>query len=144
MSSLLNILKRLEDNIEKGREISFKVPAMWNTFNYKGVEHGEGTISVNPYEFYSECIKNAILPYYNPQKDYSMPLSKLVETKKWDGYIGGDWIKKSTVYGMQIRTSTAFDHDGSGELELNNKFNLKDTGTFLKTIALLPNLKKWV
>ncbi|WDC84454.1 hypothetical protein PL321_01210 [Caloramator sp. mosi_1] len=86
--------------------------------------------------------KKTILPYYNGEKDYSKPLSKLVQTKKWDGYIGGDWIKKANVYGMQIRTSSAYDHDGSGSLELTNKFGLKDTGTFLKTIALLPHLKK--
>lgn len=142
MSSLLKILNRLEENIDKGKEIDFKVPAIWNSFGYKGLKENKGTISVNPYEFYSECIKKTILPYYSKEKDYSNPLSKLIETKKWDGYIGGDWIKKANVYGMQIRTSSAYDHDGSGSLELNNRFGLKDTGTFLKTIALLPHLKR--
>ncbi|MBZ4664101.1 MAG: alpha amylase catalytic sub domain protein [Caloramator sp.] len=142
MSSLLKILNRLEENIDNGKEIDFKVPAIWNSFGYKGLKENKGTISVNPYEFYSECIKNTILPYYNKEKNYSNPLSKLVETKKWNGYIGGDWIKKANVYGMQIRTSSAYDHDGSGSLELNNRFGLKDTGTFLKTIALLPHLKR--
>lgn len=142
MSSLLKVLKKLEDGIQNGNNMEFKIPALWNTFGYKNLEQRQGVLSVNPFEFYSECIKTTILPHYNSEKDYSLPLSKIVENKKWDGYIGGDWIKKANVYGMQIRTSSAFDHDGSGELELNNKYNLKDTGTFLKTIALLPLLKK--
>ncbi|GFR34724.1 alpha-amylase family glycosyl hydrolase [Thermobrachium celere] len=142
MSSLLKILNRLEENIEKGKNIEFRVPAIWNSFGYKGLNETEGIITVNPYEFYSECIKKTIIPHYDKDKDYSKPLSKLIQTRGWKGYIGGDWIKRANVYGMQIRTTSAYDHDASGELELNNKYGLKDTGTFLKTIALLPHLKR--
>ena len=59
-----------------------------------------------------------------------------------NGYVGGDWIKKSSVYSLQIRTSTSWDHNHSGFLEDLNEENIKETGTFVKTIALLPLLKK--
>ena len=57
-------------------------------------------------------------------------------------YLGGDWIKESVVYSMMIRTSTSWDHDRSGDLENENLYQLKDTGTFVKTLAILPLLKK--
>ena len=38
-----------------------------------------------------------------------------------------DWIKESTIYSMHVRTSTSWDHDGSGELEEVDMFGLKDT-----------------
>ncbi|WDU83657.1 hypothetical protein [Caloramator sp. Dgby_cultured_2] len=43
---------------------------------------------------------------------------------------------------MQIRTSSAWDHDGDRSLEVKNKFGLNDTGTFIKTLALLPLIKR--
>ena len=43
---------------------------------------------------------------------------------------------------MMIRTSTTWDHDRSGDLENENLYGLKDTGTFIKTLAILPLLKK--
>ena len=43
---------------------------------------------------------------------------------------------------MQVRTSTSWDHNHSGFLEDLNESNIKETGTFVKTIALLPLLKK--
>ena len=41
-----------------------------------------------------------------------------------------------------IRTSSSWDHDRSGQLESKNIYGLKETGTFVKTLALLPLLKK--
>lgn len=45
---------------------------------------------------------------------------------------------------MMVRTSTSWDHDRSGDLESQNIYGLKETGTFVKSLALLPLLKKWV
>ncbi|WDC84455.1 hypothetical protein PL321_01215 [Caloramator sp. mosi_1] len=44
MSSLLKILNRLEENIEKGKEIQFKVPAIWNSFGYKNLNEKMGQL----------------------------------------------------------------------------------------------------
>ena len=56
--------------------------------------------------------------------------------------MGGDWILKSIVYSMMIRTSTTWDHDRNGYIDENNIYHVKETGTFLKTLALLPLLDK--
>lgn len=145
-SNLLKLMDILEKNITSGQKIKFLIPEIWDTFNYSGAEKsiGEsGIISVNPYKFYYECIKNAIIPHADPSVDYSKSLSSIRgELSQCEGYVGGDWISGSAVYGMQIRTTTSWDHDGSGDLELSNSQGIKDTGTFMKTIALLPSLKK--
>jgi glycosidase len=41
-----------------------------------------------------------------------------------------------------IRTSSAWDHDRSFSLDLSNFNGMKETGTFVKTLALLPLLRK--
>lgn len=38
MSSLLKVLKKLEDGIQNGNNMEFKIPALWNTFGYKNLE----------------------------------------------------------------------------------------------------------
>lgn len=144
-SKLIKLMKHLEKNISKGENLDYCVPDLWNCFNYNIEENHEeqGVIFVNPYKFYYSCIKDYILPNRNPDIDYSTSISNITSSFKLGAdYIGGDWIKKSSIYSMQIRTSTSWDHDGSGELEDENKFGLKETGTFIKTIALIPLLKK--
>lgn len=145
-SRLLRLAKRLGERIPEGENIKYAVPKIWNTFGYNGKEvkfSSNGTIRVNPYRFYFECINKAILSSYDENMDYSISLSSImgVENKK-EGYLGGDWIAQSSIYGLQIRTSTSWDHDESGELELINGYGMRDTGTFMKTIALIPMLKK--
>ncbi|MEN6294751.1 MAG: alpha-amylase family glycosyl hydrolase [Chloroherpetonaceae bacterium] len=52
-------------------------------------------------------------------------------------------VEQSIIYNFLPRLFTAFDHNGDGKIEAfcdNNTF--RETGTFLKTIAMLPNLKK--
>ncbi|NTU96375.1 MAG: alpha-amylase [Chlorobiaceae bacterium] len=53
-----------------------------------------------------------------------------------------DWKKKAVVYNLFVRLACAFDHDADGIIgarPLENGF--RETGTFLKAIALLPYLK---
>ena len=59
-----------------------------------------------------------------------------------------DWTKNAIVYNLFVRLFSAFDHDQNGKLGDSssditlNDIGLRETGTFLKTIALLPHLKK--
>ena len=69
-----------------------------------------------------------------------MPTKSLSGIKKEKSRNGGDWIKKSVVYSMMIRTSTSWDHDRNGYLDENNIYHLKETGTFIKTLMILPLL----
>ena len=58
-----------------------------------------------------------------------------------------DWTQEAVVYNIFPRFFSAYDHDQDGIIgqEQNditiNKSGIRETGTFLKTIALLPYLK---
>ena len=44
---------------------------------------------------------------------------------------------------MFVRTTAAFDHNGNGKLDLPlNERGFRETGTFLKAIAMLPYIKR--
>ncbi|MBU1049896.1 hypothetical protein KKG90_07740 [Candidatus Bipolaricaulota bacterium] len=50
----------------------------------------------------------------------------------------GEWSRRAVVYNLFVRSSCAFDHDGDGHISTLNRQGLRETGTFLKAIALLP------
>ncbi|MFH1418797.1 MAG: hypothetical protein ABII12_11005 [Planctomycetota bacterium] len=50
---------------------------------------------------------------------------------------GGDWIRKANIYGLLVRTATAWDHNADGRLLAGH---WTETGTFLKSILILPLL----
>jgi hypothetical protein len=54
---------------------------------------------------------------------------------------GGEWTREAVVYNLFVRTTTAFDHDRNGKLDLDAPF-FRETGTFLKAMALLPYIKR--
>ncbi|MGH4120571.1 alpha-amylase family glycosyl hydrolase [Clostridium sp.] len=143
IKKLMNVLKK---KIHNGKDIKYAVPELWNCFGYNGEEkkeYGNGVIYVNPYKFYYDCIHEYIMKDYNDKIDYNKSLSIIKNDFKNEyGYLGGDWKKKSSIYSMHIRTSTSWDHNGSGALENINGEGFKETGTFVKTLALLPLLKK--
>ncbi|HEX9006342.1 MAG TPA: alpha-amylase family glycosyl hydrolase, partial [Bacteroidota bacterium] len=56
---------------------------------------------------------------------------------------GGEWSKDAVIYNMFIRTAAAFDHNGNGKLDLPaNRDGFRETGTFLKAMAMLPYIKR--
>ena len=142
MSYLIQLQSAL--NAQKKKQnypFNYTLPDLFDSLDIecegkKKLPHGE--IRVNPYSFYS-CLIDEILkgsgkepkcqPYF-----YDHPVSKTEAN--------GNWIRKSSVYSCMIRTSGSWDHDRSGELEDKNLYGLKETGTFVKTLALLPLLKK--
>lgn len=145
MQNKLNkLLSILEKNISKG-SINYVVPDIWNAWDYAGEELRKmpsGELLVNPYRFYSSVIRHYILPKSSLNKDYSKSLSKINNIKHNKGYFGGDWVRTSVMYSTMIRTSTAWDHDRSFSLDLSNFDGIKETGTFVKMLALLPFLQK--
>ncbi len=59
-----------------------------------------------------------------------------------------DWSRRAVVYNLFVRGGAAFDHDGDGEIggapgdpTLNGDGH-RETGTFLKAIALLPHIAR--
>ncbi len=129
------IASRIDSNI-----YNYSIPDLWNIWGYKGKEvitTKTGELIVNPYIYYSELI-NYILSFRTKDIDYNKSLSKIKEQK----VTKGDWIRESVVYSTMIRTSSSWDHDRTGVLEDSNIYNLKETGTFIKTLSILPLLKK--
>jgi len=55
---------------------------------------------------------------------------------------GGGWSSRAVVYNFLVRAATAYDHDADGRLALEPIGDgWRETGTFLKTIALLPFIR---
>lgn len=56
--------------------------------------------------------------------------------------VGGLWTNHAVVYNMFVRSTTAFDHNQNGRIDLPvNEYGWRETGSFLKAIALLPYLR---
>ncbi len=139
----MSILEELASVISKrdnGIPYNYSIPDLWNVWGYSGTElkaMKSGELIVNPYNYYSELIKY-ILSFKDNKTEYNQSLSKIKGHKSTNG----DWIKESVVYSTMIRTSSSWDHDRTGELEDSNIYELKETGTFIKTLSILPLLKK--
>jgi len=143
-NKLKKLQTTLEKNIDRGH-INYVVPDLWNAWDYAGEEMRRmpsGELLVNPYRFYSQVISRYILPKMVDRKDYSQSLSKILKTKPVKDYFGGDWVRSAVMYSTMIRTSTAWDHDRSFSLDLSNFDQMKETGTFVKMLAMLPLLDK--
>ncbi len=92
----------------------------------------EGDALVNPYEYFHALFK--IAREKGVQSGASLSRAKTIEK-------GGDWLKESVIYSSLVRTSSAFDSDRSGFVERKNRDGHKETGSFIKMIALLPHLE---
>ncbi len=138
MENMKKLIRNLEKqrNLHKDEVFNYAVPKLWNASSHKGVAtYNEGLI-VNPYSFYYD---NATYIIKGKRKaNYVQPLSKL----RYKNKKGGNWIKEAFAYSAMIRTSAAYDHDRDGYLTQSNLYGLKETGTFLKFIMLIPYLKE--
>lgn len=143
-SKLTKLQKILEKQIPNGN-INYTVPDIWNAWDYDGPEMKRipsNELLVNPYRFYSSVIKNVISIARIKGKDYNQSLSKITNRVIEKNEIGGDWVRKSVLYSTMIRSSAAWDHDRSYSLDLSNFNGLKETGSFVKMLAILPFMKK--
>jgi len=137
-------LKKLVDALEKQSKnqhelFNYAIPDTWLSFDYKGqqIKVHDGHVLINPYRFYQDLIEEVFL-----KKEQNELKSYFLDHPVEKSLANGDWIKKSSVYSMMVRTTGSYDHDRTGRLEDSNLYHLKDTGTFLKTLAYLPLLKR--
>ena len=145
MGKLQDLMKILDQRVidTAGQVFNYTVPDLWNCFDYQGEELQKtpwGELVVNPYRFYRDVIRQFLEPKAGRGRSWGKPLGRRQKVEL--GLEGGDWIKRSTVYSMMVRTSTAWDHDRSGSLEDSNLYGLRETGTFVKSLALLSLLHK--
>ncbi len=127
----------------------YRIPVVWNCWGYADactVQRGE--LGVDPCRFALACLENVILPARGRRRLAGRSLSRSRKARRLtsrgvlDGDVrrrGGDWIRSANIYGMLVRTSTAWDHDGDGCLQSDA---WTETGTFLKSILLLPLLAR--
>ena len=110
----------------------------FNLFDYDSMKLKNGEEIVNPYDFLIALLDEVILKKHTPLETKSLSLIKGIKPSK----NGGDWINKSVVYSMMIRASSSWDHDRNGYLDEKNIYHLKETGTFIKTLMLLPTASR--
>ena len=102
---------------------NYRVPKVWSG----GLT---GFDTVNPYTYYSKVVDEVL----------SRPAQN-VEKKK-------GWTKEAHIYNLFVRSACSFDHNGDGTLGGNdkdatcNKDGVRETGTFLKALALLPHIQR--
>jgi starch synthase (maltosyl-transferring) len=108
---------------QHGRTSSrYAVPALWTS------PSGGGRFEqVDPFDYYIGAVRRAA----DAVPPGALPLS------------AGEWTKDAVIYNMFVRTTSAFDHDGDGHLKLPvGAGGFRETGTFLKAIAMLPYIRR--
>lgn len=104
------------------RKYTYAVPSLWNS-----LRGDPKALKVNPYAYYLSVVKK---------------LRGAKEPKR-PAPTGGEWSRNAVIYNVFLRTTAAFDHNGNGELDLPlNAEGLRETGTFLKAMAMLPYMKR--
>lgn len=128
---------------------TFRVPALWDCWGFQGKQARiGGEVLVDPVAYLEGCLAwvDAQATVYRPAAYRSLskacgvrPVSRGKVRDAGTIRRGGDWIACQTMYGMMVRTSSSWDHDGDGRLEGRR---WRETGTFVKSILLLPLLKR--
>ncbi|PLX25342.1 MAG: alpha-amylase [Ignavibacteria bacterium] len=124
---MINALQILRDRIAEFESTlpggEYRVPSLW----IQDSPEGESLSQVHPVTFFREAIDNI--------------LSRESEAPEMQAS-SGEWTKDAVVYNIFTRLTTAWDHDGDGRIALDDlEGGLRETGTFLKSIAILPYLK---
>jgi hypothetical protein len=118
-----NILKE-KFLLTKKEQFNYSVPILWSSYKVKKSRHR--TIKVNPYKYFLDFFN-----YITKVKP-----AKIQKTKR------GEWTKSAVIYNLFVRAGCAFDHNQNGSLDLAvNSDGFRETGTFLKAIAMLPYIK---
>ena len=104
------------------RKYTYSVPSIWSSGRGK-----PKATRVQPYAYYLGVVKKL----------------KAARAPKREPSAGGEWSKDAVIYNLFVRTATAFDHNGNGTLDLPaNAEGFRETGTFLKAMAMLPYIKR--
>lgn len=141
MSNAIALLKsQLEKIQEKTAKTRYRVPSLWVPLG-KEPQDGKPPVSVEPAKFFLshlEAIEKNAIAGINPVKSLNSQIP---------GGNGGEWIAGRNIYNMFVRLTAAYDHDGDGQLggskaDLTlNADGIRESGTFLKCIAMLGYIK---
>ncbi len=127
----------------------YLLPALWDCWGYRGPKRRVGRqIAVDPFAWAAGCLDWIAAHAAVPQARDGLSLSRILGVRRaGDGRVcagrrlrrAGDWLSRQTVYGLFIRCTTAWDHDGDGRLRDGRR---TENGTFLKAILVLPLLTR--
>jgi len=124
MKHLSLIKKALQKKEKLCKDSSYTIPRLWCEPIGKKPDHK--LVEVNPIQFFVEaihCIEQTPQQTIHTPADYH-------------------WTRDAVIYNIFTRTTCAFDHNQNGTLDLPvNSNGWRETGTFLKAIALLPYIK---
>jgi starch synthase (maltosyl-transferring) len=121
LDHLENALKRRLKETSK-KKYRYYVPTLWTS-----PAASPKAKKVNPFAYYLDAVKKV----------------KKGRPSRRGKPTGGEWTKDAVIYNMFVRTTTAFDHNQNGQLDLPvSSEGFRETGTFLKAIALLPYIKQ--
>ena len=105
------------------RKFTYAVPSLW--LSPRGPLK---RVKVDPFDFYLAAVRR---------------VRRAPAPRRRPPAAGGEWTRDAVIYNMFVRTTAAFDHDGDGALALPvNPQGFRETGTFLKALAMLPYVKR--
>ena len=119
---LNRILARLEERLARPSP-AVRIPGLW--IDPAGPVAAQ---SVVPEQFFLDSLRGIL----------AAPRRQRVT----DGDVPGDWGKNAIAYNLLVRYGAAFDLDGDGRISCEPLASgWRETGTFLKAIALLPFIR---
>ncbi|WP_028843272.1 alpha-amylase family protein [Pseudothermotoga elfii] len=109
------------------------IPKIWLLKDYGGeVKIESGKAFVEPSQYF-----HSVIQWILEKKESGVDYTKSVSLQK--GITDRSWIKSAIVYSCLPRCTAAYNHKGFGRFEVDDIFGYRESGTFLKMIALLPH-----
>ncbi len=100
----------------------YAVPNLWNGGT-------AGSTLVDPATYYLDIVDRILASPHEQRLDPSAPAPS--------------WSADAVVYNLFVRLATAFDHNGDGTIQTESMDSgFRETGTLLKSIALLPYIRR--
>ncbi|MEJ5230108.1 MAG: alpha-amylase family glycosyl hydrolase [Pseudothermotoga sp.] len=120
--------------IKPRKKPDYCIPKNWFFEEYNGEARFESDkIFVEPSSYF-ESIVRWILKKKKDHVQYNQSLSLQ------NGVEDRSWIRTAVIYSSLVRSTTAYNHKGFGRFEPGDILGYRESGTFLKMIALLPHL----
>ncbi|AEH50605.1 alpha-amylase family glycosyl hydrolase [Pseudothermotoga thermarum] len=128
------MVEEIKKSIRQSKSPNYCIPKAWFFEGYKGSARFEGEkVYVEPASYF-QSVCDWILSFKKENVDYNKSIALL------NGENDRSWIRKSVIYSCLARTTAAFNHKGFGRFEQDDILGYRESGTFLKMIALLPHL----
>ncbi len=122
-------------SIKQRKKADYCIPKNWFFEKYNGPAKFENDrVFVEPGAYFKSIIEWILEKKKGSDYGISLSLQKGIKDRSW--------IKDAVIYSSLVRSTTAYNHKGSGRFEPDDILGYRETGTFLKMIAFLPHLVK--